>query len=85
MYDEAIKLYEEARDMFVQVCLFVVVLNTVISAVAPLLLPCCTAKCYSKACYKCRLPQATLPYAHAVLESRGGRMNKMQKFLFYIT
>ena len=35
-YVEAMKLYEEARDMFVQVYLTVAVLNTVMAAVAPL-------------------------------------------------
>jgi len=38
---EAIKLFEEARDMFVQVYLIVVVLNIVIAAIALLLLSCC--------------------------------------------
>ena len=34
-YVEAMKLYEEARDIFVQVYLTVAVLNTVMAAVAP--------------------------------------------------
>ena len=46
---EAIKLYEEARNMFVQVYLGVVVFNIVIADVDPLLLLCCTGECYSKA------------------------------------
>ena len=66
-YVEAIKLYEEARDMFVQVYLLAVaVLNTVIAAVAPLLQSCCTAKCYMHVCRRRRLPQATVSYAQAV-------------------
>ena len=42
-YDEAIKLLEEARHMFVQVYLTVAVLDTDMAAVAPLLLSCGTA------------------------------------------
>ena len=82
-YVEAIKLYEEGRDMFVQVYLAVAVLNTVIAAVAPLLQSCCTAKCYMHVCRRRRLPQATVSYAQAVQGSRGGRVMKMRKFLFY--
>ena len=40
---EAIKLHEAVHDMIVQVYLTVIVLNTVIAAVVPLLLSCCTA------------------------------------------
>ena len=82
-YVEAIKLYEEARDMFVQVYLAVAVLDTVIAAVAPLLQSCCTAKCYMHVCRRRRLPQATVSYAQAVQGSRVGRVMKMRKFLFY--
>ena len=82
-YVEAIKLYEEARDMFVQVYLTVAVLSTVIAAVAPLLQSCCIAKCYMHVCRRRRLPQATVSYAQAVQGSRGGRVMKMRKFLFY--
>ena len=82
-YVEAMKLYEEARDMFVQVYLTVAVLNTVMAAVAPLLQSCCTAKCYMHVCRRRRLPQATVSYAQAVQGSRGGRVMKMRKFLFY--
>ena len=73
-YVEAIKLYEEGREMFVQVYLAVAVLNAVIAAVAPLLQSCCTAKCYMHVCRRRRLPQATVSYC--------GLM-KMRKFLFY--
>ena len=77
-------MYEEARGMFVQVNLIVAVLNTTIAAVAPLLLSCCTAKCYSKASPHAS-PAASKPvqYAQAVLRSRRGRVMKMRKFLFY--
>ena len=71
-YVEAIKLYEEARDMFVQVYLTVAVLNTAMAAVAPLLQSCCTAKCYMHVCRRRRLPQATVSYAQAEQGSRGG-------------
>ena len=71
-YVEAIKLYEEARDMFVQVYLAVAVLSTVIAAVAPLLQSCCIAKCYMHVCRRRRLPQATVSYAQAEQGSRGG-------------
>jgi hypothetical protein len=80
-YVEAIKLYEEARDMFVQVYLTVAVLNTVMAAVAPLLLSCCTAKCYMKACHRRHLPQATVSYAQAVQGARGGRVDEDAKSL----
>jgi len=73
-YGEAIKVYEEARDMFAQVYLTVAVLNTVMAAVAPRLPSCCTAKCYMHVCRRRRLPQATVSYC--------GLM-KMRKFLFY--
>ena len=59
-YVEAIKLYEEARDMFVQVYLAVAVLNTVIAAVAALLQSCCTAKCYMHVGRRRRRAHATV-------------------------
>ena len=71
-YVEAMKLYEEARDIFVQVYLTVAVLNTVMAAVAPLLQSCCTANCYMHVCRRRRLPQATVSYAQAVQGARGG-------------
>jgi len=80
-YVEAMKLYEEARDMFVQVYLTVAVSNTVMAAVAPLLLSCCTAKCYTKACHRRRLPQSTVSYAQAVQGARGGRVDENAKIL----
>ena len=84
-YVEAMKLYEEARDMFVQVYLTVAVLNTVMAAVAPL-----------KGCCRAALPSVTQRRAtgvacpnrqcHMLKLSRGqggeGLM-KMRKFLFY--
>ena len=80
-YVEAMKMYEEARDMFVQIYLTVAMLNTVMAAVALLLLSCCTAKCYTKACHRRRLPQATVSHAQAV--QGGAGLMKMRKFLFY--
>ena len=71
-YLEAIKLYEEGRDMFVQVYLAVAVLNTVIAAVAPLLQSCCTAKCHMRVCRRRRLPQATVSLIKLSRDQGGG-------------
>ena len=84
-YVEAMKLYEEARDMFVQVYLTVAVLNTVMAAVAPL-----------NGCCRAALPSVTQRRATGVAcpnrrchmlklcrGQGGGGLMKMRKFLFY--
>ena len=45
------------------------------------LLSCCTAKCYTKACHRRRLPQSTVAYAQAEQGARGGRIDEDAKIL----
>ena len=84
-YVEAMKLYEEARDIFVQVYLTVAVLNTVMAAVAPF-----------NGCCRAALPSVTHRRATGVVcpnrqchmlklcrGQGGGGLMKMRKFLFY--